>query len=141
MISIRFVSTLTTPMYSFRKFFLPRMRTALRAGLGGSIWVDSEKVDLMFLCYPLQQIEELTKSGIECMFSQHSPRHSLQVQLPNKHHADPFLGTHMVGQLELPVLPNVSNVVVESGNLNSSFLAILRTFQSSGILALQQFKL
>src|SRR5919199_166084 len=141
MISIRFVPTFTTSMYSFGKFFFARMRVALGTSLRRSIWVDSEEVDLMFFGYPFQQIEELTKSGIQGVFSQHPSRHRFQVQILNKHHPDTFFGTQMVSQLELPVFPNASNVVVERSHLNSSFLAVLRTLFRSGILALQQFQL
>src|SRR4028119_2420229 len=141
MISICFVSALTTSMNSFGKLFFTRMRVALRASVRCSIWIDPEEVDLMLLSHPLQQIEKLTKSGIQGMFSQHPPGHCLQVQVLNEHHANTFLGTQMVSQFELPILPNSSDVVVESGNLDSSFLTVLRTLFRSGILTLQQFQL
>lgn len=91
----------------------------------------------MFFCHPLQQVEKLTESGIKGMLSQHPSRHSFQVQFFNKYHPNTFLGTQMVSQLELPILPNVSDVIVEFGNLDSSFFAVLRTLLRSGILALQ----
>src|SRR5919202_2879722 len=136
-----FVSTFTTLMHSFRKRFLSRMRVALGTSLRRSIWIDTEEVDLMFFCYPLQQVEKLTKSRVKGVFSQHPLRHRFQVQILNKSHADTFFGTQMLSQLELPVFPNTRDVIVELGNLNSSFLAVLRTFFRSGILALQQFQL
>src|SRR4028118_21974 len=141
MISICFVSTNITFMHSFGKLFLSRVCSTFRTGLRCSIWVDTSKVDLMLLCYPLQQIEKLTESRVKGMFSQHSPRHSFEVQVLNEYHPDTFLGTQMVSQFELPIFPNICNVVVEPGNLDSSFLAVLRTLFCSGIVALQQFKL
>src|SRR5919199_3564018 len=141
MISICFVSTFTTSMNSTEKLFLSRMCVALGAGLRRSIWIDTEEVDLMFQRLPFQQVEKLTKSGIKGVFSQHPSRHRDHVQVLNKYHPDTFLGTQMVSQLQLPIFPNTSDVVVESGNTDTSFLAVFRTLQSSGILALQQFKL
>jgi hypothetical protein len=91
----------------------------------------------MFLGYPFEQIEKQTFISIESMFPQHPSRYCFQVQILNKYHPDTFGGTQMVGQFELPIFPNLRNVVVESGNFDSSFLAVFRTFFRSGILALQ----
>src|SRR4028119_13470 len=113
------------------------MCSTFGASLRRTIWVDSEEVDKMFLSHPFQQVEKLTEGCIKSMFSQHPPRHSLQVQVLNKHHPDTFLGTQMVSQFVLPIFPNTGDVIVKSGNLNSSFLAVFRTLFRSGILALQ----
>src|SRR4028119_681862 len=150
MISICFVPTNITFMNSFGKVFLARMCSTFRTGLRRSIWVDTGKVDLVFFGYPFQQIEKLTVSeaggqrptgGIKGMLSQHSPRHRFQVQVLNEYHAYTFLGAEMVGQFELPIFPNTGDVVVKSGNLDSSLLAVLRTLFRSGIVALQQLEL
>ncbi len=92
----------------------------------------------MFFCYPLQKVEELTESRVQGMFSQHPPRHCFQVQILNKHHPDTNFCTQMVSQFELPIFPNVSDVVVEFGNTDTSLFAVFRTLFRSGILALQQ---
>ena len=47
------------------------MSIALRAGLRRSVWIDTSQVDLMFLGYLFEQIQELTESRVKGMFSQH----------------------------------------------------------------------
>src|SRR4028118_91567 len=127
MISICFVSTNITVMHSTEKLLLTRMCSAFRTSLRRSIRVNTGKINLMLLCHPFQQIEELSKSRVKGMFPQDSPRHCFQVQILNKHHPNTNLCTPMVSQLELPIFPNICNVVVEADNLDSGFLAILRT--------------
>src|SRR4028118_2364876 len=134
MISICFISTNITLMYPKRKLLFARMCSTFRAGLRRSIGIDTGKIDLMFLRHPRKPVEELTKSPVKSMFSQHSSGHRFEVQILNKNHPNTFLGTEMVSQLELPIFPLAKparsayacNVVVESGNLDSSFLAVLR---------------
>ena len=89
-----------------KALFYPYACCTRRASLRRSIWIDATKIDLMLLGDPLQPIEKLTFISIQGMFSQHPPGHRFQVQVLNKDHPNTFLGTQMVSQFELPILPN-----------------------------------
>ncbi len=67
-------------MHPFGKVFLACTSIALRAGLRRSVWIDTSQVDLMFLGYPFEQIQEQTESRVG-MFSQH-PLHKTYPKLP-----------------------------------------------------------
>src|SRR3569832_2718084 len=96
MISLCFIPTNITLMYPKRKLLFARMCSTFRAGLRRSIGIDTGKIDLMFLRHPRKPVEELTKSRVKSMFSQHSSGHRFEVQILNKNHPNTFLGFLLV---------------------------------------------
>jgi hypothetical protein len=65
-------------MRPFRKVFLARMCVVLGADLRRAIKIGSGEDTLMLLLHPFQQVEELTKSNIEGVPSQHSSTHTAE---------------------------------------------------------------
>ncbi len=108
-------------------------------GLACAVRVDFGKVHPTLPADPFHQRQELAKSSIDTVFSQHSPGQPLDIEIFSKNGLG--LVTKLVSCLKMKVFTTVGNVMVHLGYFDLRLLPVLRTLLLSCRSALQQFQL
>lgn len=105
---------------------LGNMSITPRASLTRAVGIYFGKIDSPLPAHPIQNSNKLTKTCIKSVLAQHPLGHGFQVQIFGKNHSG--VVTQTISNLEMIVLPGVSNLLVQSANLLLKFQPIFRTF-------------